>query len=54
MKVIMVAWMLWSPDAVEYDGYNGMAWMLWSPDAVKHEHYYGLGMDALVTGRSQT
>ena len=49
-----MAWMLWSPDAVKYDGYYGMAWMLWSPDAVKHEHYYGLGMDTLVTGRSQT
>ena len=60
---IALAWMLWSPDAVEHEndyGYSGhwtqsntnvimvWAWMVWSSDAVKHECYYGLRMDALV------
>ena len=45
MNVIMVwAWMLWSPDAVEHERYYGLG-----VDAPSHS-----GMDALVTGCMRT
>ena len=45
MNVIMVwAWMLWSPDAVEYERYHGLG--MGAP--------FDLGMDALVIGCSRT
>ena len=66
MNLVMVwAWMIWSPDAVEHANMNAILvwawmlrpireWMLWSSDADEHECYNGLGVNALVIGCSPT
>ena len=50
---MVLAWMLWSLDAVKQKPSYGLGMDAWASDAVKKERYKGLGMDALVIGCSR-